>query len=101
MLEFKRTTNAFNFVFEKALASGESVIVKIPYVSANKKSINDIGWQSDGDITLFGSLSSEPESENALWQEIKENDEINKTVSAIKIVNGDSDCNIVIRVIMN
>ena len=101
MLEFNRTTSGFNFVFEKRLAADETVIVKMPSVSPNKKGINDIGWQSDGDVTLYGTLSSNVTSDAALWQEIKESDEVNKTISAIKIVNGSSACNIVVRVILN
>lgn len=101
MDEFKRTTNGFNYIYEKNLAAGETVIVKMPAVSSNKRGINDIGWQADGDLTLYGTLSSNPQSENALWQEIRDNDEVNKTVSAVKIVNGSTPCNIVIRAILN
>lgn len=100
MLEFKRTNNGFNFVFEKELAADETVIVKMPPVSPNKRGVNDIGWQTDGDVTLYGTLSSNPESDTALWQEIKDSDEVNKTVAAIKVVNGGTACNIAIRVIM-
>lgn len=101
MDEFKRTTNGFNYIYEKNLAAGETVIVKMPVVSSNKRGINDIGWQADGDLTLYGTLSSNPQSGNALWQEIRDNDEVNKTVSAVKIVNGSASCNIVIRAILN
>lgn len=101
MLQFKRTTNGFNFVFERRLAANETVILKMPSVSPSKRGINDIGWQTDGDVTLYGTLSSSPESPTALWQEIREHDEVNKTVSAIKIENGASACNIVIRAILN
>lgn len=102
LLEFGRTTNAFNFVFEKDLKANETVIVKMPVVSANKRGINDIGWLSDGDVTLYGTLSRNPKSEKALWQEIEEGSEINKTVSAIKVVNnGATSCTVVIRVILN
>lgn len=101
MLEFKRTTNAFNYVFEKDLDPSEEVIVKMPPVSPNKRGINDIGWQSNGNVTLYGTLSSDPESENAMWQEILPDDEINKTVSAIKIVNNGEACKVAIRAILN
>ena len=100
MLEFRKVTNGFNFIFEKDLAAHESVIVKMPPVSSNKRGINDIGWQTNGNLKLYGTLSRNPESVKALWQEINERDDVNKTVSAIKIVNGDSACNIAIRVIM-
>ena len=52
MQEFKRTTNGFNFVFEKELESNETVILKMPPVSSNKRGFDDIGWQSDGDVKL-------------------------------------------------
>lgn len=100
MQEFKRTTNGFNFVYEDELEANGTVILKMPPVSPNKRGINDIGWQSDGDVTLYGTLSSDPESEKALWQEIKESDEVNKTVSAIKVVNSGAACKVAIRVIM-
>lgn len=101
MLEFKRTTNAFNFIFEKKLGANETIIVKMPSVSPNKRGINDIGWQSNGDISIYGTLSSKPESNSALWQQIKDGDEINKTVSAVKVTNGSAECNVVIRAILN
>ena len=101
LLEFDRTTNAFNFVFEKDLEANEIVYVKMPVVSANKRGINDIGWLSNGDVTLYGTLSRDFKSEKALWQEIRINDEINKTVSFIKIVNNGDACRIEMRAIFN
>lgn len=101
MDEFKRTTNGFNFVYERELTANQTVILKMPSVSPNKRGINDIGWQTDGDVTLYGTLSSHPEGSKALWQEIREHDEVNKTVAAIKIVNSGTACNIVIRAILN
>lgn len=101
MDNFRKTTNGFNYIYEKQLADNEIVILKMPTVSANKRGINDIGWQSDGDITLYGTLSSFPERNNVLWSKINDNDEVNKTVSALKIVNNSTTCKIVIRVIMN
>ena len=101
MQEFKRTTNGFNFVYEDELEANGTVILKMPPVSPNKRGINDIGWQSDGDISLFGTLSSEPESDNALWQEIKDGEEVNKTVYALKVVNNGAACKVAIRAILN
>lgn len=101
MQEFKRTTNGFNFVYEDELEANGTVILKMPPVSPNKRGINDIGWQSDGDITLFGTLSSEPESDDALWQEIKDGEEVNKTVYALKVVNNGAACKVAIRAILN
>ena len=101
LLEFERQTTGFSFVFEKDLKANETVIVKMPAISANKRGVNDIGWLSDGDITLYGTLSQNPKSEKALWQEIRDNDEVNKVTSAIKIVNNGDACRIEMRAILN
>ena len=101
LYEFERTTNAFNFVFEKDLKANEIIIVKMPAVSANKRGINDIGWLSNGDVTLYGTLARNPKSDKALWQEIRVNDEVNKVTSAIKIENKGGPCRIEIRAIFN
>lgn len=101
MDKFRKVTNGFNFVYEKELEAGETAIVAMPVVSPNKRGINDIGWQSDGDVTLYGTLSSRPESDNALWQEVMNNHEVNKTVSALKVVNNGDKCHIIIRAILN
>lgn len=100
LLEFDRVgTTGFNFVFEKDLKANETVIVKMPAISANKRGINDIGWLSDGNITLYGTLAKNPKGEKALWQEIRENDEVNKVTSALKIVNNGDACRIEMRAI--
>lgn len=100
LYEFDRTgTTGFNFVFEKDLKANETIIVKMPAVSANKRGINDIGWLSDGDVTLYGTLARNPKSEKALWQEIRVNDEVNKVTNAIKIVNNGGACRIEMRAI--
>lgn len=116
LLEFDRAgTTGFNFVFEYDLAPEETVIVKMPAISANKRGINDIGWLSDADvdeygvpkITLYGTLAKNPKSDKALWQEIRENDEINKCTAAIKIENNGGNakkngaCRIEMRAILN
>lgn len=101
MEKFERLTNGFNFIFERELKANETVILQMPAVSANKRSINDIGWQTNGDVTFFGTLSRKPKSANALWQPIEENVEVNKAVSAIKIVNHGGACRVVVRAILN
>lgn len=101
LLEFERTTNAFNYVFEKDLKANETIIVKMPVVSANKRGINDIGWISDGDITLYGTIAKNPRNGNALCQEIRVNDEINKVTSALIVVNNGEACRIEMRAIFN
>lgn len=100
LLEFDRAgTTGFNFVFEKDLLAYETVIVKMPAISANKRGINDIGWMSNGDVTLYGTLAKNPKSDKALWQEIRVNDEVNKVTSALKIVNNGDACRIEMRAI--
>ena len=111
LLEFDRTTNAFNYVFEKDLEANETVIVKMPVVSANKRGINDIGWLSDCDVgldaegnevpllTMYGMIAKNPRDPNALCQEIRVNDEINKVTSALVIENKGNACRIEIRAI--
>lgn len=114
LYEFDRTTNAFNFVFEHEIPPGETIYVKMPVVSANKRGINDIGWVSNAEvekigedeipkIKLEGTLAKNPKGPNALWQEIRVHDEINKCVSAIRITNTNSEksCRIEMRAIFN
>ena len=101
MEEFKRTTNGFNFVFKKEIYAGETIILKMPVISPNKRGINDIGWISDGDIKLYATLSSNPEKQSTIWQEIPDGGDINKTVSYLKIIGGSKKANIVIRAILN
>ena len=102
LLEFERTTNAFNFVFEKDLKAGEAVIVKMPAVSANKRGVNDIGWISDSDyVELYGMIAKNAKNPNALVQRIRDYDEVNKVTSALVVVNKGDACRIEIRAIFN
>ena len=102
MERFVNTTNAFNYVYERTLEPNEEVIIKMPAVTPNKRGINDIGWLTDGEVLLQGTICSNPADPHALWQEIAPCDEVNKTVSAIKAKNiGSSACHVVIRAILN
>lgn len=102
MREFKRTTNGFNFVFEEAIAPGKTVILKMPPISPNKRGINDVGFAADNGISLYATISSQPEDDGAIWQEIQPFDEINKVTSYIKIVNSsDESKRVNIRVILS
>ena len=102
MENFERTTNAFNFVFEKNVPAGETVIVKMPQVSANKRGINDIGFAYEDGIELYGTLASCPDCQTAIWQKIEPYDDVNKTISFIKIVNtGDNAARVNIRALFN
>lgn len=99
---FKKENNGFNYRYKRKLQPGETVIVRMPAVSSNKRGVNDIGWQSDGDVTLFGTLSTPVDAKDAMWQEIGDAAEINKTVSGIKIVNNSAtdSCTVYIRAIL-
>jgi hypothetical protein len=118
LFEFQRTTNAFNFVFRKEIGAKEAIIVKMPPVSANKRGINDIGWigcavpDENGNvpdeaenpiIRIYGTLAENLRDGESLIQEIQENDEVNKTVSAIIVRNLSEThaCTIEMRAIFN
>jgi hypothetical protein len=110
LLGFSRTTSAFNYVFEGEIPAGETIYVKLPAVSANKRGINDIGWASDAEldddgapkIKLWGTLAHSITDGNAIWQEIRQHDEINKCTSVIKVTNiGDKTYRIEMRAIFN
>lgn len=111
LYEFDRNTTGFNFTFAKNLAEKEVIIVKMPPVSANKRGINDIGWLSDAEVEtddagnkipklkLYGTLAKNPKDGASLVQEIRVNDDVNKTVSALIVVNKGKACRIEIRAI--
>ena len=102
LYEFERTTTGFSFVFEKDIAAGETIIVKMPRISANKRGVNDIGWATNGDkVKLYGTFAENPKSPKALWQEIREYDEVNKTTAAVKIENKGDACRIEMRAVLN
>lgn len=102
LYEFKKDSGTgFSYVFERDLKAGDEIIVKMPAVSANKRGINDIGWLTNGEVTLYGTLAKNPKSDKALWQEIRAYDEVNKVTSAVKITNNGGACRIEMRVILN
>ena len=102
--EFDRANGTgFCYVFARTIQPGDGgrIIVKMPVVSANKRGVNDIGWMASGDVTLSGTFANHP-TEESLWQEIKDCDEINKVTSAILIRNNETrPVKIEMRVILN
>ena len=102
MEEFERMTTGFDYVYEDTVGAGKIIYLKMPVVSANKRGVNDIGWQCDGDdVALYATMSRKPR-ETELWSEVKENYVVNKTVSALKVENKDTKrCNICVRVRLN
>ena len=100
--DFKKGQNGFNYFFEKSIEPNTEILLKLPPVSSNKRGINDIGFACEDGITLYATISARPEGDNAIWQEIQDYDEINKTTSYIKIENTfDIAQKVNIRVIMN
>lgn len=86
--EFTKNTIAHNYIFEKELSAGEEIIVKIPRTSPGKEEVIDIGWICSDGVCIYATLSHDPESESALWQELEECCALNKTVSAVKVCAG-------------
>lgn len=84
---FKKENNAFSFVYDKKIPAKQTVYLKMPAVTPNKRGVNDIGFAYEEGITLYATLAADPLDDNAIWQEIMPFDEINKTVSYIKIKN--------------
>ena len=93
----------FNFFYQGVLPAETDVIVIIPEVTSNKRSINDIGWMTNGsNIKVYGTISENPESnKSALWQEISPTEDVNKVCTALKFENnGESEATISVRAIM-
>ena len=101
ILHFHERNGGFNYVFEYELSADEQIIVMMPRISPNKRGVNDMAWQTDGDVTLLGTLSPNPEKENTMWQEIGEEYDINKCTYALKIINNGNPCRIIIRALLN
>ena len=92
-------------VTENGVTVQKGVMVLIPEVTPNKRSVNDIGWMVNSqDVKVFGTISQNPEEndgENAFWQELSATEDVNKVCTALMFMNvGDSDADIAVRVIM-
>lgn len=103
--ELMRNSNCtgFSYVFEKELEANEEIVVKMPVPSANKRGVNDIGWQSESEnVELYGTLY--PDVNNVpdwAWEKINEDEDINKTVSGIKVINtSGTSCKFIVRAIL-
>ena len=79
----------FSYYFDYLVPANETIFLKMPTVSANKRGINDVGYAYEPGINLYATLSEDPTKETALWMKVNPFTEINKTVSCIKIVNTD------------
>ena len=88
MEQFERSDEyGFRFTYEKSVPGNATVILKVPRVSPNKRGVNDIGYAFEEGIKLYATVSQHPEKITALWQEIKDFGDINKSTAYIKIVN--------------
>ena len=99
--KFHNDSNGFHYTFEYKMKPNEEILLKMPTVSPNKRGVNDIGWQCDGDITLYATLSRKPQSDDAIWTKIEDYDEVNKTISYIKIKCGNKESRVAIRALLN
>lgn len=101
--QWKNSSNyGFSYYYEHTIEPGETRYLKMPVVTPNKRGVNDIGFAYEGDIALYATLSEKPFDLGAIWQKINDFDEINKTVSYIKIVNnGESSARVNLRAILN
>lgn len=101
MDEFIRYQNAFNYMYDKTIKPGEEILLPIPPVGPNKRSVNDIGWQTDSnDIYIYGTVAKEYGKTN-MWSELADSTPINKTVTALKIINrGKTNAEVCIRIIL-
>ena len=100
---FIKTDNTgFNYAVRGEIKPGEVANLRFPVVTANGRSVNDIGWQIDGDATIWATLTDNPEEfDTAIWQEIRPDEGINKTTAAVKIVAGSDTSSVYLRVILN
>ena len=100
--KFKHYDNmGFNYFWEGEVKNGETVILRFPPVTANKRGVNDIGWQIDGDAVLWATAASDPMKDTAIWQEIHDYEDVNKCAGAVKIVGSGGVSRVVIRIILN
>ena len=98
---FRRDTNGFAFFYDGVVRPGELMLLDMPPRTSNRRGVNDIGFCYEDGITLYATLSQKPDDENAVWQKIEPNDEVNKTVNWIAAVNSkDVDKRVNINVIM-
>jgi hypothetical protein len=92
-------------VTDEGVTVQKGVMVLIPEVTPNKRSVNDIGWMVNSeDVKVYGTISQNPEEndgQNAFWQELSATEDVNKVCTALMFMNeGVSEADIAVRVIM-
>lgn len=80
----------FSYYFDYLVPAGETIFLKMPMISANKRGVNDVGFAYEQGIILYATLSEDPTKDTAIWMKVDPFTDINKTVSCIKIVNTDA-----------
>lgn len=100
---FKKDNNTgFEFYFEKNLKPNEVVYLKMPPISSNKRSINDIGWQCENETSIYATLAHAiTNTDDTLWSKIENEQDINKTVQFLKIIAGTEGGKVYIRANLN
>lgn len=99
---FIHTDNTgFNYYYKDDVADGDTVVLRFPPVTANKRGVNDIGWQIDGDATLWATASPDPFAADAIWQEIEDRTDINKCATGVKLIGQGGKSHVIIRIILN
>ena len=89
MLEMKRTGEAHSWYLEKPLFANETVIIEMPKLTSNKRSIRSIGYIGDSTITLYATISADPDN-TTQWTQVTLGDDISLSATAVKVVNGAS-----------
>jgi len=99
MLKMLRIAPAYSYYLEKPLNANETVIIGIPEVSPNKRSVRSIGYSGDDTIALYATISADPDN-TAQWAQVPLGNDINLSTTAIKVVNGVNATTFSIRVIL-
>ena len=96
--------SGFDVYFEKKLEPNEVVYLKMPTISLNKRSVNDIGWQCENETTIYATLSNQLSGKNEneiLWTEIQNEQDINKCTQFLKICAGNEGGIVYVRANLN
>ena len=100
--KFIHTDNTgFNYHWQGDVDGGDTVLLRFPPVTANKRGVNDIAWQIEGEAKLFATASPDPLGEDAIWQEIHDYEDINKCASAVKVEGSGGVSRAIVRIILN
>lgn len=103
MEHFKRDNiehHGFGYVWDRTVAEDETVIVAMPPISANKRGVNDIAWQTESDdVVIYATISAN--ANDALWTEIPDYGQINKCATYLKVKNNGAAARVTMRALLN